>query len=135
MEEGLFLALKPAVEVCDQQIRNVVESQNVLQTYIQGLSAELSKAPITDIPGLKDYNVKLANTRKRLANVATTVDRINHRLESIRSLVRKKGALGAQGPKEVKSNKRTDSKEGKDEPEEKSGLPSISDLLDWEDST
>mmetsp|Transcript_12650 Transcript_12650/g.14980 ORF Transcript_12650/g.14980 Transcript_12650/m.14980 type:complete len:132 (+) Transcript_12650:49-444(+) len=131
MEAGLFASLKPSVEVCDQQIKNVVESQSVLQTYIQSLSAELDKAPITDIPGLKDYNTKLALTKKRLAGITATVERINARLENIRTMVRRKGTLQIESEHTSKG----DQKDLEKKNNESVGIPSISDLISWEDAT
>lgn len=178
MEEGLFEALKPAVEVCeldwapfallpvvlsltfslfraqtcDQQIKNVIESQSILQTYVNGLAQELKKSRVTDLPPLRASHVsllsafpfsllffisgafdhirtitlaqaKLTATKKRLDTVGVTVKRINTRLENIRSLVRKRGPIGPEL-----------TEDSTDETKLRQPIPPLSDLLDWQDS-
>jgi len=88
---GLYEALRPAVEECDDNIRGVLTSQEVLAGHIERLAAVLSTfGDNPKMPGLAPYTTKLSNSRKRLTKINASVARINARLEEIRASVRRK---------------------------------------------
>jgi len=86
--------LHPAVDSCDEQIREVLKSQEALGNNLDKLALALQEfsekfkmTPVTK------YTEKLSRARKRLRTVNSTVEQINNRLENIRSIVRKKEQL------------------------------------------
>jgi len=125
-ETGLLKVLTPAVETCDEQIRDVLKSQEALGNNLDRLALALQE--FTDkskMPPVTKYTEKLSRARKRLKTVNSTVEQINNRLENIRSIVRKKEQLEKFVPGESKSNKAP--------PSPVTSVASLIDLLAWDD--
>jgi len=125
-ETGLLQVLTPAVETCDEQIREVLKSQESLGNNLDRLASALQEfTEKTKMPPVTKYTEKLSRARKRLKTVNTTVEQINNRLENIRSIVRKKEQLEKFVAGESKTSKAP--------PSPVTSVASLIDLLSWDD--
>lgn len=100
--QGLYNALCPAVTACDEQLRNVMASQQELATHIDRLASAL-KSFNSEIqtPDLSAYVEKLTRAGVRVKKLNSSVTQINARLEKIRASVRKNEMVmpsGGSGP-------------------------------------
>jgi len=81
---GLMQLLLPVIQDSDSHIRAVMDSQNALSQQIDLLNYELQKfAAISQTPVLTPYVTKLADSRRRIFALNTTMTTINERLDRL----------------------------------------------------
>ena len=91
---GLYLAVAPAVEHCDDTIKRVFTSQQELAQHIDALSTALeSFRALSRLPTFAAYTTKLQNAKKRIKRLQVAVDKISGRVDDIRSTIRRKEGL------------------------------------------
>lgn len=147
---GLFETLKPAVTACDESVREVLASQQVLAQQLARLHTALNNfsvavdtqqkstpssagnennpSPIdgTPVPEiLRGYTTKIVNSKTRLKKSCVTLTKINQRLENIRALIRKKELAAVQNKVELASPQKSDV-------QPPPSVTSLMDLLDWD---
>eukprot|EP00808_Paulinella_micropora_P002866 g47552.t1 len=86
----LLTVLKPSVLAVDQQLRQVLSSQEELGRQVQALGTVLATFETkAQVPALSPYSRSLKKSGIRLKKVSVMVDRINARVEAIRTIIRK----------------------------------------------
>jgi hypothetical protein len=98
---GLHAALAPGVQACDEAVRNALESQLQLHAQISRLSGALDAFGRNYVPSVLPHVHKLQDARARLAEIATKLQRVERRVESIKVLGRKHGILPPLPPAEA----------------------------------
>jgi len=160
---GLVAALTPLVSKADDNLTSLVQSQQLLTSQLDRLSAALQVFESGNVNGSANENVvgngirsgvlslgayseKLVAARKRLAKLNSAVLKINQRLEDIRTLVRRKqlGSLAYRNPQEsTYSTPHSDpsllplssplSSSLSSSLSSPSSVPSLAELLEWDD--
>eukprot|EP00300_Choanocystis_sp_HF-7_P018760 c2012_g1_i1.p1 GENE.c2012_g1_i1~~c2012_g1_i1.p1 ORF type:complete len:166 (-),score=35.65 c2012_g1_i1:381-878(-) len=86
--QGLYELLKPVVLECDARVQAVFASQSALSSQMDTLSRELDTLlSSSEMPVLTPYARKLAESRRRIASVNTTLLLIQDRLDRMYSNV------------------------------------------------